>query len=307
VEDSRDIDTRKRTPHPPLGKCSLLRELGRGGMGVVYEAVDTQLDRKVAFKIMVSNPNAAAEERALEEERFVREAQLAARLPKHPHIVSVYEVGVIDGKRYLAIEFIDGQPVSKWRKSGSITIRQQVTLLRDVALAVHHAHQNNVIHRDLKPENILVDAANQPHITDFGLAKTLGQNVRVSLTAAGMLVGTPTHMSPEQAQGLKSVDHRTDVYALGVTLYETLTGRLPFLGETPIEVLMKTIKNPVPAPSSVSRAGGPPAPDRVIERICLKALAKKPADRYASAAAFAEGLTKWLSGEDVQPSWDGGE
>jgi tetratricopeptide (TPR) repeat protein len=291
----------KPAPAPQkMGKYTLVRVVGRGGMGIVYEAIDTALQRKVALKTMLSHPNASPGESRQEEERFLREARLSATLAKHPNLVSVYEAGVIEGKRYLAMEFIEGVSLSRWRKSGSVAFRQQVSLLRDVALGVHHAHKQGVIHRDLKPDNILVDAQNQPHVTDFGLAKMIGQNVSLSLTGAGMIMGTPAYMSPEQAQGLKSIDGRTDVYSLGVMLYEILTGRQPFTGETAIEILMKASRSPVPRPTTVIKPGSNPALDGAIENICLKALAKNPKDRYPTAEAFAQDLSRWISGEVVK-------
>src|SRR6185436_11098772 len=231
---------------PPFGKYRIIRVLGRGGMGIVYEAVDSQLGRRVALKTMIVNSHADPAAAKMDEERFLREAQLSASLPKHPHIVGVYEVGVIDGRRYLAMELIEGKPMSEWWSDAKITLRQEVDVLRHVGLAVHHAHEHDIIHRDLKPQNILVDAKNEPHITDFGLAKLVGENLSVSLTGAGMVVGTPAYISPEQAQGLKTTDRRTDVYALGVMLFEILTGRHPFLGDTAMEIMMKAAKNPVP-------------------------------------------------------------
>jgi WD40 repeat protein/serine/threonine protein kinase len=288
------------SPPRTLGKYKLVRVIGRGGMGVVYEAIDTALDRKVALKTMLPNPDAGPKEAKQDAERFLREAKLSATLAKHPNVVSVYEAGVIDQKRYLAMELIEGQSFGRWKKSGSVTVRQQVTVLRDVAQGVHHAHKQGVIHRDLKPDNILVDGNNQPHVTDFGLAKMIGQNVGLSLTAAGMIMGTPAYMSPEQAQGLKSIDGRTDVYSLGVMLYEILTGRQPFTGETAIEILMKSTRNPVPRPSSVIKPGTNAALDSAIENICLKALARNPQDRYRTAEAFAQDLTRWISGEAVK-------
>jgi WD40 repeat protein/predicted Ser/Thr protein kinase len=279
-----------------LGKYKLLRELGRGGMGVVYEALDSQLNRKVALKLMLSNPNADPKERALEEERFVQEAQLSAKL-KHPNIVTVYEAGLLDGRQFLSMEMIEGQAFNEWRKT--VTIRQQIQTLADVASAVHHAHEQGILHRDLKPRNILVSSSGHPYVTDFGLAKSLGKNVHQSLTGSGAVVGTPAYMSPEQAQGLDRVDWRTDIYSLGVILYECMTGRTPFTGESPIEILMKVVKDPVVPPLQVVDAGNALGLDKVIENICLKALAKKDRDRYVTAQAFSDDLTKWLAGEKV--------
>jgi WD40 repeat protein/serine/threonine protein kinase len=279
-----------------LGKYRLVRELGRGGMGVVFEAVDTQLNRKVALKLMLTNPNADPKERALEEERFVQEAQLSAKL-KHPNIVTVYEAGLLEGRQFLSMEMIEGQAFSDWRKS--VTIRDQVRVLADVSAAVHHAHEQGILHRDLKPRNILVSGSGHPYVTDFGLAKSLGKNVHHSLTGSGAVVGTPAYMSPEQAQGLDRVDWRTDIYSLGVILYECMTGKTPFTGESPIEILMKVVKDPVTPPLEIVDSGSALGLDKAIENICLKALAKKDRDRYVTAQAFADDLTKWLAGEKV--------
>ncbi len=283
----------------PFGKYQLVRELGRGGMGVVYEALDTGLGRRVAIKTMIVNPAADPKDAKLDEERFLREARLSASLAKHPHIVGVYEVGVVQGKRYLAMELIDGKPMSEWWSGPSVTMKQEIELLRAAALAVHHAHEHDVIHRDLKPANILVDQKNEPHITDFGLAKMVGENLSVSLTGAGMVVGTPAYISPEQAQGLKSTDRRTDVYALGVILFEIVTGRHPFQGQTAMEILMKASKNPVPSASSLMQVRLDPEQAKGLDDICQKALAKKASDRYRDAATFAADLARWLEGETV--------
>ena len=279
-----------------LGKYRLVRELGRGGMGVVYEALDTQLNRKVALKLMLTNPNADPKERALEEERFVQEAQLSAKL-KHPNIVTVYEAGLLEGRQFLSMEMIEGQAFSEWRKT--VTIRDQIRVLADVSGAVHHAHEQGILHRDLKPRNILVSASGHPYVTDFGLAKSLGKNVHHSLTGSGAVVGTPAYMSPEQAQGLDRVDWRTDIYSLGVILYECMTGRTPFTGESPIEILMKVVKDPVTPPLQIVDSGNALGLDKAVENICLKALAKKDRDRYVTAQAFADDLMKWLAGEKV--------
>jgi len=269
-------------------------------MGIVYEALDAALGRRVAVKTMILSPLANPEEARTEGERFLREAQLAAQLPKHPHIVGVYEAGVIQGRRYLAMELVEGKPMSEWMKLESVTLKDEVEVLRKVALAVHHAHENNVIHRDLKPANILVDPKQEPHITDFGLAKMVGQNTNLSLTGAGMVVGTPAYVSPEQAQGLKTTDRRTDVYALGVMLFEILTGRHPFQGDTAMEIMMKAAKNPVPSATSLMQIRLTPVQSKGLDDICQKALAKKPSDRYRDAAVFAGDLEKWLKGEEVK-------
>jgi predicted Ser/Thr protein kinase len=279
-----------------LGKYALVRELGRGGMGVVYEAVDTQLDRKVALKLLLVNPNLDAKDRQLEQERFVQEAQLSAKL-KHPNIVTVYEAGILEGRQFLAMELVEGRPFGEWRQG--VTVREQVALIRDVALAVHHAHEQGILHRDLKPRNILIGPANRPFVTDFGLAKSMGAAQGLSLTGSGAVVGTPAYMSPEQAQGLDRIDWRTDIYSLGVILYEIMTGRPPFQGESPIEILMKVVKDPVVPPLQVVDGGSALGLDKNIESICLKALAKKDRDRYATAQAFADDLAKWLQGDAV--------
>ncbi|MBI3856523.1 MAG: serine/threonine protein kinase, partial [Planctomycetes bacterium] len=288
-----------KTPLGTFGKFALLSEVGRGGMGLVYEAHDNDLDRRVALKLLLSSPNAEPKERELEEERFIREAKLSARL-KHPHIVTVYDAGAVEARRYIAMEFIDGQPLSEWRRKGSVTIRHQVAILRDIALAVHHAHEQGIIHRDLKPGNVLIDDRNEPHVTDFGLAKFVGQDVAQSFTAEGRVVGTPTYMSPEQVRGSPSVDRRTDVYSMGVMLYEILTGRLPFEGKTAMEVMMKAANDPVKAPSKITTVQMNPVIFTALEAICLKAMARQAAERYPDARKFAEDLTRWLEGHKVR-------
>ncbi len=175
-----------------LGKYTLLRELGRGGMGCVFEAYDSELSRKVALKLMYAKPHLDPAEVTPEEERFLREAQLTAQLPKHPNIVSLYEAGIIEGRRYIAMEYIEGISMLDWRQQPNVTLQKKVAILRDVTLAVHHAHQHGVIHRDLKPQNVLITRDGRPFVTDFGLAKAVGPAKHISLTASGMTVGTPT-------------------------------------------------------------------------------------------------------------------
>ncbi|MBI3857402.1 MAG: serine/threonine protein kinase [Planctomycetes bacterium] len=285
-----------------VGKYRVVREAGRGAMARVFEAFDSELQRKVALKLLITSPNAHPEESKLEEERFLREARLCANLPKHPNIVGVYDAGVADGRRYLAMEFVAGVPMDKWCKKGSVTIGRPTTLLRDIALAVHHAHEHGVIHRDLKPANILVDDDNQPHVMDFGLAKLVGRSIQASYTEGGLAVGTPAYMSPEQASGVKTVDRRTDIYSMGVMLYEILTGKLPFSGSTPMEIMVKTSKDPVVPPSKITSVQINPIHFKTLEGVCMKALAKDPGNRYATAEQFAADLTRWLRGKDFRVS-----
>jgi len=282
-----------------LGKYTIVREIGRGGMGAVYEALDTTLNRRVALKMLMLQHKADPNAVRIDEERFLREAKLTAQLPAHPHVVGVYEAGILDGNRYIAMELIQGVSLLDWWKDKSIKLRQQVAVLRDTALGVHHAHQHGVIHRDLKPENILVDPAGQPHITDFGLARELEQRPKDALTGKGMVVGSPHYMSPEAVQGLR-VDRRADVYSLGIILYENFTGKRPYDGGTPEEIMLKALKADVPSPSSVMRSQINPVLHRSLENVCLKAIAKDPKERYPTAKALADDLTRWLGGEEVE-------
>ncbi len=276
-----------------IGKYRLVRELGRGGMGVVYEAEDVDLKRRCALKTLLESEFADSRDRALEEERFIREARLSANLPKHPGIVGVYEAGVVDGRRILAMELVEGAQLQDWYRKTSPPLRLQVQVLRDVAEAVAHAHRHGVIHRDLKPSNILVDGEGRAHITDFGLAKRSRETTMLSLTATGTVVGTPAYMSPEQAEGTDAVGPASDQWALGVMLYEILAGRLPFRGDTAVEVLMKTVKEPVVPPTRALRDPSRKIDER-LEGICLRALQKDPARRFPGVDAFAAGLAAWL-------------
>jgi serine/threonine-protein kinase len=277
----------------PFGKYRIVRVLGRGGMGVVYEALETDLGRRVALKTLLSRPS----ELRKDEERFSREIRLSGALPPHPNIVSVYDTGVVEGKRYLAMEFVEGTSFDRWRETRRGAAREQAAVLRDVARAVQHAHDHGIMHRDLKPQNILVDAAGRPHVTDFGLAKTVGGEAGVDLTAAGMAVGSPTYMSPEQARGLKSVDGRTDVWSIGVMLYESLAGRAPFVGKSAIQVLQQAVRETPPPVATLAKEHGLPVPDPALEAVCLRAMAKKPDGRHATAGALADAIERWLEGK----------
>jgi len=275
-------------PHPTrLGKYTIQGLLGRGAMGLVYEALDPQLNRKVALKVILGELNSARPESSKRVELFIQEARLAARLSKHPNIVNVYEADIADGRHYIAMELVRGLTFAEWRKNGTASLRQQVKILQTVAQAVHYAHENGILHRDLKPGNVLVDGEQRPFVTDFGLA-------RAQETEDRFKCGSPLYVSPEQAQGLPGIDRRSDIYSLGVMLYEILEGHPPFRESTRAATLQKVIHAPVPPLTSLGHSRPFSSADREVEAICLKALAKKPGDRHSSAEAFAKELGRWV-------------
>ena len=280
-----------------FGKYALTAEIGRGSMGVVYDAQDTLLHRRVALKVMHSGRGGPAREAVNDWQRFMQEARLTANVAKHPNIVTVYEAAVLDSRRYIAMEYVSGEAMNRWRKGRST--REQARLLRDVALAVHHAHEHGIIHRDLKPANVLVAKGGVPVVTDFGLARPEHQTAGPSLTPSGFVVGSPAYMSPEQARGQKDVDRTTDVYAIGIMLYEAIAGHPPFDGKNPVETLSKVIEGTRVPPSQVAPL---PGGDPVLDRICLRAMARDPRERYANCAEFAQALTAWLDESKERPA-----
>ncbi len=265
-----------------LGKYQVRKSIGRGGMGTVYAGYDTALDRPVAIKVLASH--LAWEETFVE--RFLREARMAAKLD-HPHIVTIYDVGQQEGIYYLVMRQIEGQPLRGIiAREGPLPPARAARILGQVASALDYAHSHGVVHRDVKPGNILVEAGDRVTLTDFGVARA-AEGTR--LTATGISLGTPEYMSPEQALG-QSTDNRTDVYSLGIVLYEMLTGQVPFHADTPIATLMQQAHTPPPSPRTVVSSLS-----AEIETVVLKALTKRPEDRYASAGELGRTMDRLVT------------
>lgn len=265
-----------------LGRYDVVRVLGKGAMGVVYEGRDPNLDRQVAIKtIRVQSLSAEA---AVEYDgRFRTEARSAARL-HHPNIVSVFDSGQDGDTAYLVMEFIEGQDLKHHLENGArFSVRSSIVMVHDLLMALDHAHRQNVVHRDIKPANMLIELSGRVKLTDFGVAR-IQEPDETHLTQVGGAVGTPKYMSPEQAKGLRG-DSRSDVFSAGVVLYELLTGVLPFDGENQFAVIHKIVGHD-PAPPSTLNAEVPPAMDEVMAR----SMAKNPDERYATAREFGLAL-----------------
>jgi tRNA A-37 threonylcarbamoyl transferase component Bud32 len=280
------------TPQPgfDFGKYTVIEELGRGGMGVVYKARDRELDRVVALKVILASHLATSEH----VRRFHHEARAAARV-RHPAVVGVFETGDCNGQHYIAMEFKDGQDLARLTASRPMEARRAAQLLATVATAVQCLHDHDIVHRDLKPSNILVDSRGNPHVADFGVARLLEADTRASMSHA--LVGTPGFIAPEQiapGRGGRQVGPWSDVYSLGAVLYHMLTGRPPFVGDNAVDLLLQVLEAEPPRPQSL--VPSVPAP---LERICLKCLERDPQARYPTATALAADLSRFLAGDKL--------
>ena len=287
------------TRGPLVPGYEVIRKLGQGGMGVVYKARQLGLNRLVALKMIIGGNQARPDLLA----RFLVEAEAVARL-RHPNILEIYDIGEVDGAPFVSLELLEGgdldDRLAGTPRPGMVAAELGSTLAR----AVHAAHEARIIHRDLKPANVLFTADGVPKITDFGLAKRLESDS--NQTETGQIMGSPSYMAPEQARGdTRDVGPSADVYALGAILYQMLTGRPPFRGETPMDTLRQVIDDdPVPPSRLVPRVA------RDLESICLKCLSKEPHKRYESARDLADDLDRYRDGDTIKarrtPVWERG-
>ena len=271
-----------------IGNYQILEEIGRGGMGVVYKARQTNLSRVVAIKMILAGEHAGLRERA----RLRIEAEAAAQIV-HTNVVQVFEIGEHEGLPFLVLEYVSGGNLTRMLRGMPQAFRWSARLTEILARAIHVAHERGIVHRDLNPSNILMAPDGTPKISDFGLAKILVDDIGVSIN--GVLLGTPSYMAPEQVSGeAKAIGPATDTYALGAILYEMLTGAAPFRGLTPMETLCQVMEAEVVPPSRL-RHGVP----EDLETICLKCLDRDPARRYASAEELADDLKRYQENQPI--------
>lgn len=277
-----------------LGPYRLIQGVGRGGMAEVYLAEDGRLQRQVAVKVL---PTTLATDSAFRA-RFEREARAAARL-QHPHILAVYDFGEEDGIPYLVMPFMNGGSLSQViaKARGPLPIAKVVQWATEIGEALKYAHDQGIIHRDVKPGNMLLGSEEHLLLADFGIAKVL--NETTTLTSTGSSIGSPEYMAPEQATG--KADYRSDIYALGVVIFQILTGRLPFTAQTPVQAMMLHVKEAPPSPRALNPAISPQ-----VEAVVLRALAKRPEQRYQSATDLTEALKAAATGRPIagMPAYD---
>src|SRR6516164_853780 len=272
-----------------FGDYLLEEEIAHGGMGVVYRARELSLSRTVAVKLLLLGRYSSADSI----ERFRREAEAVAAL-RHPNIVAIHEIGEQNGQQFFSMDYVDGRSLAEMLRLGPFEPRRSAEVVRDIAQAIHYAHEQGVLHRDLKPSNVLLDEFGQVRITDFGLAKRLDGSS--DLTVTGQVVGTPNYLSPEQAAGKHAaLGPASDVYSIGALMYELITGRPPFLANSLQETLLRIQNNQPVSPRALN-----PALHRDLETICLKCLGKEPERRYGSAQALAEDLQRWLQHQPIE-------
>jgi hypothetical protein len=271
-------------PGSTVGPYRILEQLGRGGMATVHKAYEAALDRDVALKVL---PAEFLHDETFAE-RFQREAKVVARL-EHPNIVPIHAFGIEGGVPWMAMRLVPGGTLSALIKKQRLEASRVVAILRGVAEALDYAHAKGIVHRDVKPQNVLLDEHERVYLADFGISRMVEGSS--ALTATGMISGTPHYMSPEQATG-KKVDHRADLYALGIVAYEMLTGRVPFAADTPVAVLLKHVTEPLPLPSTMD------FPEPAVRAI-LKCVAKSATDRWPSGRAFVDALAAGLEGVEL--------
>jgi serine/threonine-protein kinase len=283
-------DSFKKFQDVLAGRYAIARELGRGGMAIVYLANDLRHDRTVAIKLLQSDITSA-----LTAERFLREIRITARL-QHPNILGLFDSGAEAGFCYYVMPYVEGETLrERMEREGRLDLTEAIGVATDLSAALSYAHSRSVVHRDIKPENVLFSAG-KAMLADFGLARALSEGQR-TITVAGVSLGTPAYMSPEQAQGLENIDHRSDIYALGCVVFETVAGQPPFTGPGMGRIIQQHVQMPPPSLRQL-RSDAPAALDAVLQ----KALAKDPNARFQSADEMLAAMRRIAGGEATDPA-----